>query len=143
MKKHTYLAVLIVSLVVGLTVGGLRAQHTDPDPDCPSSCSGKTYLATCDNFISCHQGAKRTRRALIVSCSVTLAAATESCRRKDDAEARKDCLADAAAKYGACLAGAEVNYQFDKRNCCRNHVPRDCPDQVPPGGCPSRSAACG
>ena len=63
MKKHTYLAVLIVSLVVGLTVGGLRAQHTDPDPDCPSSCSGKTYLATCDNFISCHQGAKRTRRA--------------------------------------------------------------------------------
>ncbi len=136
MKRHLFSALVVLSMVVGLPVGELEAQH---NPDCPLTCTGKTFWATCAKLTSCLQKARSDRRKARVTCSAALASVSAGCTALEG-DARKKCLAAAAAGFAACMAAAEANYFYDKQDCCRNNVPSDCPDPIPQGGCPS---ACG
>ena len=135
MKKHPFSAMLIVSMVVGLPLGGLQAQHND---DCPLTCTGKTFWATCAKLTTCLGTARSDRRKARLKCSAALATASAGCAALEG-DARKKCYAAAAAGFAACMAAADANYYYDKRDCCRTHVPSDCPDQVT-ASCSARAA---
>lgn len=135
MKKRLFSAVVVMSMVVGLPPGELKSQHND---DCPVTCTGKTFWATCAKFTACLQKARSDRRKARVKCSAALATASAGCAALEG-DARKKCLAAAAAGFAACMAAAEANYYYDKRDCCSTHVPSDCPDQVN-ASCSARAA---
>lgn len=134
MKRHLFSGVVILSMVVGLPLSNLQAQH---NPDCPITCTGKTFWATCSKLTSCIQDARSTRRRARLACGAALATASAGCAALEG-EARKKCFAAAAAGFAACMAVADANYYYDKRDCCSRNVPSDCPDQVS-GSCSARA----